>query len=129
MTTVTLIGHDVGGGILLGFATAFKDIVIALIIMNAPIFPTFVPLLSYDAEAQHYARYTIPYYSYVPGQPTNISTIVESILCPLYRARIADYLDLSPIFGMLNSYKNNYPAPAYGQNLFAALKIIKQNWT
>lgn len=129
VTSVYLVGHDFGGGLVQGFTQAFSDRVNALIIMNAPIFPTFVPLLSYDAEAQEYARYTIPYYSYVPGQPKNISTIVQPIRDPSYRRKIAKYLDRSPIYGMLNFYKNNYPGPTYGQNLTAALNITKENWT
>ena len=129
VTSVYLIGHDFGGGLVQGFSQAFPDRVKALIIINAPIMPTFLPLLSYDAEAQEYARYTIPYYSYVPGQPKNIPTIVKTIRDPVYRRKIADYLDRSPIHGMLNFYKNNYPGPTYGQDLTTALNMTKETWT
>ena len=52
VTTLYLVGHDFGGGLIQGFAQAFPEKVKALIIINAPIYPTFLPLLSYDAEAQ-----------------------------------------------------------------------------
>ncbi|KAF1973737.1 alpha/beta-hydrolase [Bimuria novae-zelandiae CBS 107.79] len=73
ITKATLIGHDFGGGIVQGFTQALPERVETLIIMNAPIFPTFVPQLNFDAEAQVYARCTIPYYTYVEGRARNRS--------------------------------------------------------
>ncbi|KAL1606143.1 hypothetical protein SLS60_003544 [Paraconiothyrium brasiliense] len=115
-TRATFIAHDVGGGIAQFFAFTHPRRVEALILMNAPIIPTFQQLLSSDSEAQQYARYTIPYYTYEPGQPKNISTLVEPIRNITYRASIASYLNASPISGMLHFYNLNYPGPPYGQH-------------
>ncbi|KAF2123235.1 putative hydrolase [Lophiotrema nucula] len=127
--SATLIGHDFGGGIVQSFSHTYPDKVAALIVVNAPILPTFISLIEYDKEEQEYAKYTIPYYTYEPGQPKNISKLVEWIRNDTYRAEIAAYLDSSPIYGMLDFYKNNYPGPPYGQNLTAALNITKESWT
>ncbi|KAJ4984799.1 hypothetical protein SVAN01_09672 [Stagonosporopsis vannaccii] len=124
---IVLIGHDFGGGLGQGFTLANPDRVSAFIILNAAIFPIFGPLLASDPEAQEYARYTIPYYSYVPGQPKNISTMVQNIRDPEYRAEIASYLDRSPIDGMMNLYRSNYPGPPYGGNLSAI--FTRETWT
>lgn len=34
-----------------------------------------------------------------------------------YRAEIANYVHKSPLYGMLDFYNENFPAPPYGQNL------------
>jgi len=88
-----------------------------MIVINAPIIPVFLPLIEFDAEEQYYARYTIPYYTYEPPQPKNVSRLVEHIRNETYRDEIAAYLEASPITGMLNFYKNNYPGPPYGRNV------------
>ncbi|KAK4071771.1 uncharacterized protein Triagg1_6009 [Trichoderma aggressivum f. europaeum] len=47
----------------------------------------------------------------------NVSAIVQHILNETYRDRIADYLHKSPLYGMLDFYNENFPAPPYRQNL------------
>jgi pimeloyl-ACP methyl ester carboxylesterase len=114
---VTLLGHDVGGAVVQYFALQHPDRVNALIILNAPVIPVFLPLINFDKEEQDYARYTIPYYTYQPNQPKNISTLVAPIRNVTYRSQIAAYLEESPIDGMLHFYNENYPGPPYGQNV------------
>jgi pimeloyl-ACP methyl ester carboxylesterase len=111
------VGHDIGGAVVQYFALNHTDRVEALIMMNTPAIPVFLPLIEFDTEEQEYAKYTIPYYSYRPGQPKNISTLVEHIRNTTYRANIAEYLQESPIDGMLHFYSLNYPSPPYGQNI------------
>ncbi|KAF2010262.1 putative hydrolase [Aaosphaeria arxii CBS 175.79] len=115
-TTATVIGHDFGGAVVQYFSLYHPERVEAMVMMNTPPFATFVPLINFDKEAQEYARYTIPYYTYKPGQPKNISTLVENIRNTTYRAEIAAYLEASPIDGMLHYYSANYPGPPYEQN-------------
>jgi pimeloyl-ACP methyl ester carboxylesterase len=114
---VTLAGHDIGGAVVQYFALYHADRVEALIMMNTPVIPVFLPLIEFDTEEQDYAKYTIPYYSYQPGQPKNISTLVQHIRNTTYRAEIAEYLRETPIDGMLHFYSLNYPSPPYGKNL------------
>ncbi|KAF2727222.1 putative hydrolase [Polyplosphaeria fusca] len=125
ISNITFIGHDFGGAVAQQLAFNHPDRVNALVILNTPIIPVFLPLLEHDAEAQNYARYTLSYYTYEPGQPKNVSTLVENIRNTTYRAEIAEYLEDSPINGMLNFYKNNYPGPPYGRNLSADEMVQK----
>jgi pimeloyl-ACP methyl ester carboxylesterase len=111
------VGHDIGGAVVQYFALNHSSRVEALIMMNTPVIPVFLPLIEFDKEEQEYANYTIPYYAYEPGQPKNISTLVEHIRNSTYRDEIADYLEDSPIDGMLYFYDLNYPAPPYGRNI------------
>ncbi|KAI8936745.1 hypothetical protein NX059_007132 [Plenodomus lindquistii] len=116
-TTATLVGHDVGGAVVQTFSLLHPSRVHALILMNTPPLPTFGTLLERDKDVQAYAEYTIPYFSYVPGNPKNISTITSGIRNATYRAETAAYLEASPIQGMLWFYNENYPAPPYGRNV------------
>ncbi|KAJ4854213.1 uncharacterized protein T069G_11192 [Trichoderma breve] len=42
---------------------------------------------------------------------------MQHILNETYRDQIADYVHKSPLYGMLDFYNENFPAPPYGQNL------------
>ncbi|ETS83248.1 hypothetical protein PFICI_05124 [Pestalotiopsis fici W106-1] len=112
-----LIGHDVGGVVTQMFAYTFPERVTALVMTNTPFIPTFIPLVEFDAEQQKMSHYTLKYFDYVEGQPKNISTIVENIWNDTYRQEITDYLQNSPLAGMLSFYNENYPAPPYGQQV------------
>lgn len=115
-----LVGHDVGGAIAQTFAYAQPDLVKALVITNSPFIPTFLPAIEFDAEQQALAQYTIPYYSYQPSQPKNVSVIVKNYRNATYQREIAQYLEASDIKGMLSFYNNNYPGPPYGKNVSLA---------
>ncbi|KAF2794505.1 putative hydrolase [Melanomma pulvis-pyrius CBS 109.77] len=115
-SNVTLVGHDIGGAVAQNFALNHTERVKALVMVNTPVVPVFLPLISFHKEEQDYARYTIPYYSYEPGQPKNISLLVKNIRNATYRSEIANYLQQSPIDGMLHFYDLNYPGPPYGVN-------------
>ncbi|PON20256.1 hypothetical protein TGAM01_v210898 [Trichoderma gamsii] len=112
-----IVGHDVGGGIVQNFALAHSDMLKGLVMANTPIIPVFFSLIEFDSHQQQLSEYTIPYFAYQPGQPKNVSIIVQHILNETYRDEIADYLQKSPLYGMLDFYSENFPAPPYGQNL------------
>lgn len=112
-----IVGHDVGGVVTQKFALSHPDLVDGLVMVNTPILPVFLPLIEFDTHQQFLSEYTIPYYEYRPGQPKNVSTVVEHILNKTYESEIAGYLQSSPLFGMLDFYNENFPAPPYGQNL------------
>ncbi|KAL7903857.1 putative hydrolase [Trichoderma velutinum] len=115
--SAVIVGHDVGGVVVQKFASAHSDILKGLVMVNTPIIPVFLPLIEFDSYQQQLSEYTIPYYAYQPGQPKNVSTIVQHILNETYRHQIADYVHKSPLYGMLDFYNENFPAPPYGQNL------------
>jgi pimeloyl-ACP methyl ester carboxylesterase len=112
-----LVGHDVGGSVAQMFAYIYPEKVTALILTNTPFLPTFLPLLEFDSEQQMMSHYTLKYFGYVESQPKNISTIVENIWNNTYRQEITDYLEDSPLAGMLSFYNENYPGPPYGQKI------------
>ncbi|RAR09387.1 hydrolase [Stemphylium lycopersici] len=116
---VTLFGHDFGGIATQSFALAFPDRVEALIVANTGLLHSFDRIINSDPEAQRYARYTLPYLAYEPGQPKNVSSLVQNLRDPEHKADIAAYLDASSIDGMMNYYKMFYPAPPYGRNVTA----------
>jgi pimeloyl-ACP methyl ester carboxylesterase len=99
------------------FAYIYPEKVTALILTNTPFLPTFLPLLEFDSEQQMMSHYTLKYFGYVESQPKNISTIVENIWNNTYRQEITDYLEDSPLAGMLSFYNENYPGPPYGQKI------------
>ncbi|KAM0476181.1 hypothetical protein ACHAPX_006598 [Trichoderma viride] len=115
--SAVIVGHDVGGGVVQNFALAHSEMLKGLVMVNTPIIPVFLPLIEFDSHQQQLSEYTIPYYAYQPGQPKNVSTIVQHILNETYRDEIAGYLQESPLYGMLDFYSENFPAPPYGQNL------------
>ncbi|OCL10741.1 putative hydrolase [Glonium stellatum] len=115
--SATIIGHDVGGAVAQYFAAAHPERVHALIMVNTPVLPVFEYLIEFDKDQQKMAEYTIQYEAYQLGQPKNISSIVKFILNATYRHEIAEYLEQSPIDGMLHFYNENYPGPPYGKNL------------
>ena len=108
-----LVGHDIGGGVAQQFAYAHNDLISALIMVNTPVLPTFLPLIEFDAEQQSLSSYTLEYYAYEPGQPKNATFIAEGIRNATYRNSIVEYLNASPIRGMLNFYTEQFPGPPY----------------
>ncbi|KAL7953604.1 putative hydrolase [Trichoderma compactum] len=115
--SVVIVGHDVGGVVVQNFASAHSDMLKGLVMVNTPIIPVFLPLIEFDSYQQQLSEYTIPYYAYYPGQPKNVSTIMQHILKETYRDQIADYVHKSPLYRMLDFYNENFPVPPYGQNL------------
>lgn len=109
--------HDLGAIPIQYFALTFPERVEAMILTNTGLIHSFAHIINSNPEAQEYARYSIPYFTYEPDQPKNISTLVENFRDPTYQASIASYLEESPLIGMMNYYKNFYPAPPYGQNV------------
>ncbi|EHK19252.1 uncharacterized protein TRIVIDRAFT_69249 [Trichoderma virens Gv29-8] len=98
-------------------AAHVSDMLKGLVMVNTPIIPVFLPLIEFDSYQHLLSEYTIPYYAYHPGQPKNVSTIVQHILNETYRDQIAEYVNKSLRYGMLDFYNENFPAPPYGQNL------------
>ncbi|KAI0177524.1 putative hydrolase [Pestalotiopsis sp. NC0098] len=101
-----LIGHDVGGAVTKMFAYAFPERVTALVLTNTPFIPTFIPLVEFDQEQQKMSHYTLK-----PTQEYTDDCREHN------RQDITDYLQDSPIAGMLSFYNENYPGPPYGQNV------------
>ncbi|KAI9686898.1 MAG: hypothetical protein M1822_002651 [Bathelium mastoideum] len=108
-----LVGHDIGGGVVQQFAYAHHDLISTIVMVNTPILPTFLPLIEFDAEQQSLSSYTWKYYRYEPGQPKNATSIARDIRNATYRNSIVDYLNASPIQGMLNFYSEQFPGPPY----------------
>lgn len=111
------MGHNIKGGIMQNFALAHSNILKGLVIANTPIIPVFFSLIKFNSHQQQLSKYTIPYFTYQPSQPKNISIIVQHILNKTYRNKITDYLQKSPLYRILNFYSENFPAPPYKQNL------------
>ncbi|KAF2226137.1 Alpha/Beta hydrolase protein [Elsinoe ampelina] len=91
ISKANIIGHDVGGATSQAFALAFPRRVSSLILMNTPIFGTFVS--------------------------QRMSPLVQWIRNDTYRQSITGYLEASSIKGMLLNYNQNYPGPPYGRNI------------
>lgn len=94
--SAVIVGHDVGGVVVQKFASAHTDMLKALVMVNSPIIPVFLPLIEFDSYQQQLSEYTIPYYAYQLGQPKNISTIVQRILNETYRDEIAEHMQKIP---------------------------------
>ncbi|MFD8339329.1 alpha/beta fold hydrolase, partial [Streptomyces solisilvae] len=109
-----IAGHDWGGVVVQAHALAEPDRVDSLIILNSPVLEPFVELVNSDEEQQRLSAYTIPYLEYEEGDDKNIDYVVQHIRNPQWRARIAAYLNRSPMHGMLSYYKMGYPKPPYG---------------
>ncbi|MFG2731562.1 alpha/beta fold hydrolase [Streptomyces canus] len=111
--TVTLVGHDWGGGVLQAFALTFPERVSGLAILNSPIVQHFDTLMRASTEQQRLSEYTIAYLNYQEGDDKNIDYVTRTIRDPRWRRHIAEYLTRSPMEGMLNYYKAGFPAPPY----------------
>ncbi|KAF2430898.1 alpha/beta-hydrolase [Tothia fuscella] len=109
----TLVGHDVGGGVVHYFSAAHADRVHALILINTVQLPIFLHLIEFNKGQQEMSEYTIVFEAYQVGQPKNISSLVKVIHNDTYKAETAQYLIDSPIDGMLHLYNKNYPGPLY----------------
>lgn len=59
--------------------------------------------------------YTIKYIQYQPGDHKNEKFVTRFIRDDEHRESVQEYLASSPMHGMFNYYKMNYPAPPYGQ--------------
>ncbi|KAH6999301.1 Alpha/Beta hydrolase protein [Ilyonectria destructans] len=110
-------GHDFGGAAIQSFALRYPERVEGLIIINSPILPRFSDLVNFDKEQQEMSAYTIPFIQYQPGDDKNEEDIVRLIRDATRRQSIKEYLTSSPMHGMFNYYKMNYPAPPYGQEV------------
>ncbi|KAH9204294.1 putative hydrolase [Leptodontidium sp. 2 PMI_412] len=123
--TAVVAAHDVGGSIMQQFAFAYPEHLEGIILINTHVLPIFLPLIEFDAGQQNMSLYTLKYFAYEPGQPKNVSFITGKIRNERYRAEIAQYLEESPMYGMLDFYKENYPSPPYKQNLSTAGCVYK----
>ncbi|KAH6954012.1 epoxide hydrolase-like protein [Ilyonectria sp. MPI-CAGE-AT-0026] len=108
-------GHDFGGGAIQLVALMHPNRVAGLIIINAPIVPRFDGLVNFDEEQQKLSEYTIKYIQYQPGDNKNEKFVTRLIRDDAHRESVQEYLASSPMYGMFNYYKMNYPAPPYGQ--------------
>jgi pimeloyl-ACP methyl ester carboxylesterase len=118
-------GHDFGGAAMQTFAFLHPERVHGLILINSPIVPAFHDLVNFDSEQQRLSEYTIPYMHYQPGDPKNAEFIVRHIRNRERRQEILDYLTTSPMHGMLNYYKKNYPAPPYGHKVDTTMMLYQ----
>lgn len=108
-------GHDFGGAAVQTLALLHPERVAGLIIINSPLVPAFNNLVNLDEEQQKLSEYTIHYIKYESGDDKNEKYIVRNIRDPTRREEIQGYLASSPMHGMFNYYKKNYPGPPYGQ--------------
>ena len=112
LDNATIISHDWGGTVGWTFALTYTNRTRALVAVNTDS-PTFEDLLATDPEQQEISRYAFPFEAWQPGQPKNISLLIENYRNASYAAEIAAYLDASPIDGMMNYYKEDYTKPPY----------------
>ena len=110
---VTLVGHDWGGVVLQAVALFFPDRVKGIALLNAPVLRPFLELLASDPVQQALSGYTLEYQSYAEGDAIDLDHVVRNIRDPWWRRHVRDYLEGSPLTGMLSYYKLNYPAPPY----------------
>jgi pimeloyl-ACP methyl ester carboxylesterase len=112
---VIIEGHDIGGAAVQLLAFSQPQLVSGLILMDAPILPRLAYLVNFDAEQQTASEYTIHFMQYKVGDDKQVAGKPKYIRNPARRKEIEDYLTASPINGMMAYYKENYPAPPYGQ--------------
>jgi pimeloyl-ACP methyl ester carboxylesterase len=112
--TAIVAGHDWGGVVAQAFALAYPERVTGVILMNSPVLAPFIALVNSDAEQQELSKYTLAYIEYEDGDDKNVDFVVRNIRDLHWRKTIAEYLRVSPVYGMLNYYKVNYPVPPYG---------------
>lgn len=112
---VLLGGHDFGGAMAQLLAYSMPHMVKGLILMNPPVIPRLQYLVSFDPEQQKASKYTIHLMQYKIGDDKEVAEKAAPIRDPARRKEIEDYLTASPINGMMAYYKENYPAPPYGQ--------------
>ena len=110
---VTLVGHDWGGVVLQAVALFFPDRVNGIALLNAPVLRPFNELIASDPEQQALSEYTLEYQAYAEGDAIDLDHVVRNIRDPRWRRHVKEYLENSPLIGMLSYYKLNYPAPPY----------------
>ena len=110
----TVGGHDWGGGVAQAFTLAHPERVTGMILMNSPISMPFRRLVNHDAAQQELSKYTIPFIEYEQGDPKDVSSVTHAIRDDAWRASVDAYIAESPLHGMLNYYRVNYPGPPYG---------------
>lgn len=109
-----LIGHDWGGVVLQAFALFNPGRVTGLAFLNTPVLQPFTDYVNDDKHQQELSAYTVAYQQYEEGDDKNVDHIVRYIRDPERRQQVAEYLNASPLHGMLSYYKMGYPAPPYG---------------
>lgn len=108
-------GHDFGGAVVQLLALLHPERVEGLIIINSPIIPRMYQLINHDKDQQAMSAYTIAFIQHQEGDDKNVDFVVRTIRDEAHRDEIRQYLNKSPIEGMLAYYKFNYPGPPYGQ--------------
>ncbi|KAF2494961.1 putative hydrolase [Lophium mytilinum] len=123
----SIVGHDVGGGVVQYFALAHPERVEALVLVNTVVLPNFVRLIEFDPDQEYRAKYTIALEAYHAGDPVpqQVFDILASIRNETYRAEVTKYIEKGPIDGMLHFYNDNYPEPPYGKNISTAGMVEK----
>ncbi|MEW1819256.1 alpha/beta hydrolase [Arthrobacter sp. NPDC080031] len=109
-----LVGHDWGGVILQAFALFNSDRVTGLAFLNTPVLQPFIHHVNHDVHQQELSDYTIAYQRFQEGDEKNIEYITRFIRDPQRRQDVTEYLEASPMHGMLAYYKMGYPRPPYG---------------
>lgn len=107
-------GHDFGGAAAQTLALLHPERLLGLIIINSPLLPVFTDLVIGDKEQHDLSKYTKAYFEYQPGMDKNEDYVVRNIREPERREVIRKYLVSSPMHGMMNYYKRNYPGSPYG---------------
>jgi pimeloyl-ACP methyl ester carboxylesterase len=115
LETAVIVGHDWGGVVLQAFALIHPDRVEGMVLLNSTVLQNFVNLVHTDPEQQEISRYTHAYTAYDEGDDKNIDFVVRNIRDPEWRREVADYLERSPLTGMLRYYKVAYPNPPYAE--------------
>lgn len=110
-------GGDVGGITVQILAFLHPNRVLGLVIFNTPILGTMMHLIHHDKEQQELSRYSLEYINHEPGDKYDFDHVVRTIPDANYRAKIRDYLQKSPEWGMFYFFRKNFPSPPYGHDV------------
>ncbi len=118
-----IVGHDWGGAIAWGFATAHPEQVDRLVILNLPHPNGLRRELANNPEQQKNSAYARNFQKPDAAKEVKPELLVFWVKEPEARKKYLEALGRSSMEGMLNYYKANYPREPYKEG--AALPAVK----
>ena len=119
----TIVGHDWGGAVAWGVATAAPQICDKLIILNLPHMRGLSRELANNPEQQKNSAYARAFQ--LPGAHLALTAkgLSAWVKDPKARNRYIEAFKRSDFEAMLNYYKQNYPRPPYKENTSPIVKV------